>query len=185
MKRFLVSLTFCLAGLASFAQQKGDVALGFNFGVAPIVENHASTTNFGLGAKFRYNVSNPVRLEANFGYWFKSNTFDIIDLSANVHYVFKVGNKFNIYPLVGVGYARVNSSIGGAVEDVLEESFDWYNDDDVEINASTGFNRLLVNVGVGAEYAVTDKLSLGVEIKYQYLKDFSRLPINLGLAYKF
>ena len=185
MKRFLVLLTFCLAGLASFAQQKGDMALGFNFGVAPVVENHASMTNFGLGAKFRYNVSNPVRLEANLGYWFKSQTIDVIELSANVHYVFKVGNKFNIYPLLGVGYARVNSSIGGAIEDAWNE-YDWDDwGDDLEINASTGFNRLLVNVGVGAEYAVTDKLSLGVEIKYQYMQDFSRLPINFGLAYKF
>jgi outer membrane protein X len=177
MKRILVSFALCLAGLTSFAQHKGDVGLGINFGVAPCVESGVSLTNVGLGAKFRYNVSNPVRLEADFDYWFKSKSIDFLDLSANVHYVFNAGNKFHIYPLLGIGYARVNSSCG-----ITDYDIDYNGNLNVE-TGSVGVNRFLVNVGAGVDYDVTDKIALGFELKYQYIQDFSRLPITFSLTF--
>lgn len=58
--------------------------------------------------------------------------------------------------------------------------------EDSEVQSeSTGSTKFLLNVGVGAEYSLTDRLSVGAEIKYQYIQHFSRLPINIGLTYKF
>jgi outer membrane autotransporter protein len=47
------------------------------------------------------------------------------------------------------------------------------------------WDRVLVNVGIGGELALTNDLSLGLEVKYQYIKDLSRIPINLSLTYRF
>lgn len=40
-------------------------------------------------------------------------------------------------------------------------------------------------MGVRGEHAITSKLSAGLEIKYQYVKDFQRLPITIGATYHF
>ena len=154
MKKLYILFALVLAGLCASAQEKGDMAIGVNLGAAPCLESGMSVTNFGLGAKFQYNVTNPVRLEADLDYWFESNGFDVFDVSANVQYIFKAG-KLNVYPTIGLGLASV------------------------------GQLNLLFNVGLGAEYPVNDKLSIGAELKYQYIDNFSRLPITIGATYKF
>lgn len=100
----------CL-GLVAFgasAQEKGDMAAGINLGVAPCLESGVKVTNFGVGAKFQYNISNPIRLEAAFDYGFKSKGLDVMTVGVNAHYIFKLNDKFNIYPIIGLGYARIS-----------------------------------------------------------------------------
>lgn len=177
----------CMAmiGLCASAQEKGDMAVGLNLGVAPCLESGASLTNFGVGAKFQYNVTNPIRLEADVDYWFKDKGLDIFDVSANAHYLFNLSDKFTVYPLVGVGYARVGGDIEVEYDyDADDYPYPYGYDDDV-IEGSASLSRFLFNVGVGAQYALSDKLSIGAEVKYQYIKDFSRLPISIGVTYKF
>lgn len=161
-----------LIGLCASAQEKGEAAVGLNLGVAPCVESGTSVTNFGIGAKFQYNVSDPVRLEADLDYWFKSDGMDIFDISANIHYLFSAGSIVKIYPLVGIGYARVKATA----------DFN-YGGSDFSISASA--NRFLLNVGAGFQFAVSERVALGAEIKYQYIKDFSRIPISIGMTYLF
>ena len=184
MKKFFILLSLCMIGFTGYAQSKGDMAVGINLGAAPSLEKGAKVSNFGIGAKFQYNVTNPIRLEADLDYWFKDKGLDVFDISANVQYIFKIMDKLNVYPLVGIGYGR----IGGGV-DFDEDDFDWYStragyDFDYD-DISTSLNRFLFNVGVGAEYNFTNKISAGIEIKYQYMQNFSRLPITIGATYRF
>lgn len=188
MKKFIVSFCLCAFGLVSYAQSKGEMGVGINLGVAPSLEKGAKVTNFGIGAKFQYNVTNPIRLEADVDYWFKDKGFDVFDVSANVHYLFKIGDKLNIYPLVGIGYARVGWGLSLADDYDNDWSFTPYARDDFDFDEddfSTSLNRFLFNVGVGVEYHITSKISAGLEIKYQYIKDFNRLPITIGATYHF
>ncbi len=164
-------MCLALAGLCASAQQQGDAAIGLNLGVAPVVESGISVTNFGIGAKFQYNITDPVRVEADLDYWFKSDGLDIFDLSANIHYLFSAGSV-KIYPLLGIGYARLSESVS-------------FKDSGFGFSISASASRFLLNVGAGFQFPVSEKISLGAEIKYQYLKDFSRLPISVGLTYTF
>lgn len=159
-------------GLCASAQQKGDFGVGLNVGVAPCLESDASLTNFGLGAKLQYNITTPVRVEADLGYWFKAKGIEALDLSANLHYLFNAGERGRIYPLIGIGYARVKGSV----------DFDF---DGQGYQVSASVNRFLLNIGLGAEYAVAPNVSIGAEVKYQYMEDFSRLPITMGITYRF
>ena len=172
MKKIFVSLCVALVGLCASAQEKGDMALGLNLGAAPCLESGANLTNFGIGAKFQYNVTNPLRLEADVDYWFKNKGMDVFDVTANVHYLFNVGSKVKVYPLVGIGYARLKATA----------DFD-FEGEDFSVSASEG--KFLVNAGAGIECPVSEKLSIGAEVKYQYIKYFSRLPITIGVTYKF
>ena len=174
-----------LVGLCASAQEKGDMAAGLNLGVAPCLESGANVTNFGIGAKFQYNVTNPLRLEAGVNYGFKNKGLDVLDVAANVHYLFKVGEKLRVYPLAGIGFARLGGSV--EFEDDDDDDYGWRSRDweyDEE-DASGSVTKFLFNVGAGAEYPVSDRLSVGAEIKYQYIQHFSRLPISIGVTYRF
>lgn len=166
-------MCLCVVGLTGYAQSKGDMAVGLNLGVAPLLEKGISITNFGIGAKFQYNVTNPIRLEADVDYWFKDKGLGIFDISANAHYLFHIGNKLSVYPLIGIGYANVSGAVTWDYD--LDGDDDW----------SSSMSRFLFNVGAGAEYNITRKISAGLEIKYQYMKNFSRLPITIGATYHF
>lgn len=187
MKKQFIALCMALVGLCASAQEKGDMAAGLNLGVAPFVGNGGGTTNFGLGAKFQYNVTNPIRLEADLEYWFKSLGIGVFDVSANVHYQFKLSDKFNLYPVVGIGYGRVSNVWEDAIDELddIMSNMPGYGYDDDDDDSSFSGNRFLFNVGIGAEYAVTDKISVGAEFKYQFMKDYGRLPITIGVTYKF
>ena len=193
MKTFLLTICLALAGLSSFAQEKGDKSVGVNLGVAPCIESGASLTNFGIGAKFRYHVTSPIRIEADLDYWLKAKECDELDFSVNAHYLFKVTDKINIYPLVGLGFAHISGFTSN------DDSFDDFDDSDygrsstnpweeiydyMKGSSSSSLNRMLINVGVGADYSLTDKVSVGAEIKFQYIKDFNRLPFKVGVIYK-
>lgn len=182
MKRILLSAIIAMASVGAVFAQKGESAVGINVGVAPCMESGASLTNVGVGVKYQYNFTNALRGEADFDYAFKSKGISMWDLSANVHYLFNVTEKFKIYPLVGVGYANLKGEWSVDFDDD-DLGFEPYSDD--EISGSDTTSKLLVNVGVGAEYAISSRVSIGVEAKYQYIKDFSRLPISVGVTYKF
>ncbi len=178
-------MCIALMGLCASAQEKGDMAVGLNLGAAPCLESGINVTNFGIGAKFQYNVTNPIRLEADVDYWLKNKGMDVFDVTANVHYLFNVGCKLKVYPLVGIGYAHLGGSIGSF--DFDEDDFKdlWSRSSDLDMDGGSSASKFLFNVGAGIECPLTDKLAVGAEIKYQYIKDFSRLPINVGITYKF
>ena len=176
------------------AQEKGDMAAGLNIGFAPCLQSGVSLTNFSIGAKYQYNVTTPIRLEAALEYGFKSKGVDVFDIAANVHYIFKIKERFNIYPTIGIGYAHVGGGFSGDfgdVGDIFEGLYDFFSGNygadmsDVDEMGSSSSNKFLFNIGVGAEYSINDNLSVGAEIKYQFIKDFSRLPINVGVTYRF
>lgn len=186
MKKFLLTICLALAGLSSFAQEKGDKSVGVNLGVAPCIESGASLTNFGIGAKFRYHVTSPIRIEADLDYWLKAKECDVLDFSVNAHYLFKVTDKISVYPLVGLGFAHISgfTSNDDSFDD-FDDSNPWEDMEDyMDNSSSSSLNRMLINVGVGADYSLTDKISVGAEIKFQYIKDFNRSPFKVGVIYK-
>lgn len=191
MKRVVLSAFIAMATVCSAFAQKGESAVGINVGVAPCLESGASITNFGVGAKYQYGLTDALRLEGNFNYGFKNKGVDVMELSANMHYLFSLSDRVAIYPLVGVGYGRIGGSFNGDEYDYLRNPDKYLDGDNGGSNknedgdGSSSVNKLLVNVGAGVEYALSSNLSIGLEVKYQYIKDFNRLPVSLGVTYKF
>lgn len=95
--------------------------------------------------------------------------------SGNFHYLINLSERFKVYPVVGSGYGILFADFG---------------------MSAAHKSKFLINAGLGSEYDITDHLSVGVEVKYQYvthfsrdkyeyIKELSRLPISLGVTYKF
>ena len=209
MKKFLFAISMAAAAtLGAAAIETGDMAVGLNLGVAPCLESGASVTNFGIGARFQYNVAAPVRLEANFNYWFKSKGLDALDLAVNAHYLINLSDKLRVYPIAGVGFAHLGGGGGGSFDpgDFDYGDFDYDDIFDLFSRSRSGLDdyydaiedamsgayggggsstKFMFNVGAGIEYDITSKLAVSAEIKYQYIQYFNRLPIHLGISYRF
>jgi outer membrane protein X len=129
-------------------------------------------------------------LEVGANYWLKSKEVSMFDLAVNAHYLIPVTEKIKIYPLVGVGYFHASGASGDdkekekELENYINSVYSGYQVRAIEFVENEEEEDEEV-YGVGAEYALAPNLSVGAEVKYQYVKDFSRLPISIGITYKF
>ncbi len=196
MKKLLLCICAITLSLGAFAQ-KGKSEVGINLDLAPTFSTDPASVNLGIGAKYRYNLSNRFRLDANFTYYFNSLTeldytdkdanaeyekLNMFDISVNVHYLCKIGDKITVYPLAGLGYINVSPK--------WEFGSTKYGMGDEEQKALAEKNgpakhNIVFNIGGGFEYAITDHLSANAEIKFPILVDINPMPISLGVTYKF
>ena len=165
------------------AQEAGDMAAGVNLGIS----TGSSVTSFGVGGKFQYGITKDIRGEGSFSYFL--GDFKYWDLSVNAHYLIGIPSveKLKVYPLAGFSLVGV----GGSSEKGYWEYQDpitgvWvkeYFDDDEGSSSYTSFG---VNLGVGGQYQLTDKLYVQGELKYRIGEEFlSKFMVVAGVAYKF
>lgn len=116
-------------------------------------------SNLGIGVKGRYSFTDAIRGEASFNYFLRNN----LDLNANAHYLFPLSDKLTIFPLAGMSYGNSSLFTTG--------------------NYSNSYFGL--NLGGGADYKLTEKLSLNAESKYQIISGYSSFVLSAGVIYKF
>ena len=191
MKKLLLILFSMTISLGAFAQ-KGKSEVGINFDIAPTFSTNPVSANIGIGAKYRYGISNKFRLDANFTYLFPSVTeldedeFDKIkmwDVSVNIQYLLKLKDKLCFYPLAGLGYVDVScnddyESNGNSISDA--------NHDKNVIDAGGKSHNIVFNVGAGLEYTISDHLNASIELKYPVMiSHVDPVIFTLGVCYKF
>lgn len=155
MKKLLFVICMVFISASSFAQ-KGNTTFGVHGNY--LID---SPNNYGVGANFGYEFVNNVRGVAEFNYLFKKDYVSYWNLEANVEYLFKFDNsKFTVYPLAGIDVLGAKVEGGGS---------------DSELG---------LNLGVGAEYAVSDKLSLKLEYNYKTSYDGWSL-LKFGVVFPF
>ena len=137
------------------AQQQGEMAAGGNL----LLGTGNSFSNIGIGAKFFYNVTDPIRLAAEFDYFLEKDLMSMWDFSVYGHYLFPVADKLVAYPSVGLGMVGV--SVG-----------------------SFSSSDFALSLGGGVDYELSPNLALNGELRYKIM-DGSRLNIVVGVAYKF
>lgn len=173
MKKLFMVAIILMVGVSAAMAQKDVKAVGLNL-------NYGSEiSNLGIGAKFQYGITDAIRIEPSFNYYLEKDGFGLWDVNANFHYLFNVAEKINVYPLAGIGYANVKSSYGFEYDEDYE-----YDGEEME-GESTNSGEIAVNLGVGAEYQLNEKLSIGAELKYQIISNFNQVVFGVGVAYKF
>ena len=110
---------------------------------------------------------------------------DVTDIIMNIKSLHIKNESESDAPIVG--YIDVKGDGVVTAEDIqVPPEVEIVNKDAVIATLSGGSDsKFLANGGLGAEYDFSEHLTAGFEVKYQYIKDFSRLPISLGLTYKF
>jgi len=154
MKKFVLAIiATAVTAVSVSAQEEGEWA------VAPKFNIYAHTGDgavLGLGAGMRYSITDAVRIEPSFIYMLDDDS--ALELSVDVHYVFEVGNRWNLYPMAGL---TANNIYG------------W----------SSG-----VNLGAGVDFALTDRWDLTAAVKWQPMFAKHRtnpVLISIGGSFKF
>lgn len=170
--------TLLFAGLLAFAvqgqaqgttrnpayDQTNSKALGVNllFG--------SFNNNIGIGAKYQHFVTDNIRIEGSFGYYFPSKGIYAWDLNANAHYVFRLNSKWALYPLAGFSYANWGLKLG-------------------ELQGTTVYDHtgsLGANFGGGVQYFLTDNVFVNAEARQQVLSsNYSQANLSVGIAARF
>ena len=155
MKKLFLLLTMVCLSLGVNAQT-GRGNSSFGFNLGYGFDSEHAT----LGLDYRYCITDGFRLNPGLTYLVKNNGISAWMIDLNAHYVFRLSDLFGFYPLGG-----------------FSMSF-W---DFGPVNKS----RFGANVGLGGEIYATDQFSVGLEAKYNIIKDFDQAFVGLRAAYCF
>ena len=180
MKKVLLALLVAIVTSTCAFAQKGKSAAGINLGYGIGLGDAKDYSTFDLGLKYQYGLTDAFRLEAlldfgmglnkDLGFGVKAKN-DVITYGVNIHYIVNPGSSFKFYPILGIGGGTVKGKVSA---------------DNMSYSEST--SGFMYNVGVGGEYSITENIALGLEVKFQSILNngsYNRLPIELGLSYKF
>ena len=159
MKKIALLLVCLIAGITtSFAQRAGDSSVGLNL-------NYASETSFGIGGRYQYNVTDNIRVEPEFNYYFKHDYCSYWDLGANFSYLFPIASDVVVYPLAGVGYLHAKA--------------------DLDDNYKANDGSYQIKLGAGVEFKLLPTTKLIIEPKCQFNDFKNQFIITAGIAYCF
>ena len=168
MENFLHKLAiFAIAAITSVtihAQEKGDMAAGAHLVLGTGSNSGNSYTNIGIGTKFQFNIFKPVRLEGSFTYFPEKDFVSMWDISANGHYLISVAEQVTVYPLGGMGIFGTKTDPG---------------------SNSYSTKDICINIGLGVDYQLNERLVFNAELKSKIVKDWNRIMLSAGVAYKF
>ena len=173
MKKVLTLFGLLFVLLGSAHAQKGKQAIGFGLSYGTEIES------IGLGIKYQYNITNPIRIEPSFNYFFENDNVSMLDLNVNFHYLFPVAKSVKLYPLFGL-------TLSNWMFDMHDFDIDM-DEGHVHIDDNGNHNecRFGVNLGAGAEFALPRNWAMNFEFRYQLVSDFDQGVINIGAAYRF
>ena len=190
MKRLsFILMALSMASGIAFAQQ-GESAVSVNLGYGSGSFHKA----FKVGAEYKYNITDAIRIAPGFDYFFKSDGIGLWSANVNGHYLFDIkgAEGLKIYPLFGFTLLGTTGSAdagdynpGDYLPDGYGDLFDEIYDDALEEAGGGNETRFGCNLGAGIQYPIAESIDLGFEIKYQFVKDFDQIVFGINAAYKF
>lgn len=170
MKKLMMLFCVALMSVGASAQeyyeeeyegaQAGDWVIGLDLGMG----FGDSYVNFGLMPKVQYYVTDAFRPEVSFDYFIQKDHLSVWDININLHYLFHMKYGIYIYPILGATFQHTHFSEGGVTENE---------------------GRFGLNAGAGMQYDITPNLYCNLEMRYQYVKDFGRGILQIGIGYRF
>lgn len=160
MKKFIMMLMLVVWSAGSYAQtQKGQSSVGFTVGYG------FDTENATLGVDYRYCLTDALRLSPSLSYFVKDDGWSAWAIDLNVHYVVKLSEMFGFYPLAGLDLSFWKADLGH--------------------NTSWNQTRFGANIGLGGEIYATRNLTVGLEVKYNIIKDWDQALLGVRVGYNF
>lgn len=167
MKKIFVFCVMAVAMLMVHAES-GEWAVGGQV----VYGTKAETAGIGLHVK--NCLTDAFRASLSSNYYFKHSGVTAFDVNLEGNYLFGLGEKVRVYPLVGVVLGiwhadDVNVSYGGM-------NFGVDGQTDTKFGA---------NLGGGIDYLVSEHLGLNAEVKYQIISHASQVVFGIGASYRF
>lgn len=155
MRKLIVLLMLTVFTLGAYAQTQQGQS-----SVGLNIGYGFDSENATLGVDYRYSLTDAVRLNPSLTALVKNDGLSAWMIDMNAHYVVKLSEMFGFYPLAG-----------------LSLSF-W----DIHGYNATRFGA---NIGLGGEVYATQNLTVGLDIKYNIIKDFDQAMMAVRVGYNF
>lgn len=107
-----------------------------------------------------YCVTDAFRLTPSITHLVKNDGLSAWAIDMNAHYVFKLSEMFGFYPLAGLSLSFWKAGPWDAT-------------------------RFGANIGLGGEVYATDRISVGLEAKYNIIKDLDAAALAVRVGYNF
>lgn len=164
-KIFLTLAVLFFIGTQIQAQISIGGGLGYN----------AEISGPGVTGKAEFNITEEIAVSPGVTYFFGSSLYgfnrNVLSVDANAHYFFEIiESKLKIYPLLGLNYSNYNSG--------SSTYYGYYYGTSKVSNSAFG-----ANIGAGARWAFSEKLSVYLEPKY-VASNFDQVVINAGVLYQ-
>lgn len=155
--------------IGAYAQtQQGQSSFGFNIGYG------FDSKNATLGVDYRYCITDAVRLSPSITHFVKNDGLSAWAIDMNAHYVVKLNEMFGFYPLAGL-------SLSFWKYDIF-----YYTDNLSSYHKGSGNEtRFGANIGLGGEVYATGNLTVGLEVKYNIVKDVDQALLGVRVGYNF
>lgn len=155
---YLTVFVCMLSTTKAFAQYEGTFGGGVHLAYAGEFKSP------GAGIYLHYNITDRMRLAPAWTYFLERKGTKTWMAEADVHYLVPVTWEFSFYPLGGFNFERFRNDPG--------------------LNAKNS-SRLGANVGLGLQYDIQYHVTVHVEGKYQFIKDYSQPLFMAGIGYWF
>ncbi|MGM9758627.1 MAG: outer membrane beta-barrel protein [Parabacteroides sp.] len=167
MKKILVGLVLWMGlfSMASAQTREGDSSVGLGIGYAFDSEQAA------ISLDYRYSLTNALRINPELTYLVKKHGLSAWLIDVNAHYLVPLSGSFGFYPLAGLSFSAWNADGAG----------DWYGDK----KTSDTITRIGANIGLGGEFYVTREFTVGLEVKYNIIKDLDQALLGVRVGYNF
>lgn len=160
---FMVLALIIGVGTASAHSEEGTHGIGINFGYGV---GSYGMNNLGLGIRYNYQLSDNIRIQPSFLYYFDTDKFEEKDISFDLHYLFNMNDdKMHFYPVFGI------TTLFGQ-ENYKKEEMD-------------AFFRFGVNLGAGLQIDLTDDFALIGEARYKLVKGMDNVNFAVGCLMTF
>ena len=177
----LVFLTVCLVAFAAngFSQRgyKGEQGVS---SVGVIMGHAINNKAFTVGADYRYNILNNLRLSPSALYVLKNDDMSSLYLNADAHYLARITNEITIYPIGGLGVSVLNYD--KTIFNNLEEYYP-----DHPLAKSDTKVRFGLNLGFGGEMRASKDIIVGAEFRYNLTSErvYDQAMLLARVAYYF
>lgn len=161
MKKFIVTCMLVILGIGASAQtRQGQSSFGVNLGYG-----FSDHSNVLFGLDYRYNFTDEIRFAPSFSYFVEENGLSAWAVDVNAHYVIPLSDMFGFYPLAGLDLSFWDLEFGNELHQ--------------------RYTRFGVNLGLGGEVYATDQLTVGLEFRYNLIKDFNQPILGVRIGYNF
>ena len=175
MKRIIGIIAICMLFIttkASAQDQEGLFSLSANASYGTEIKS------LGIGLRGQYGFTSNVRGMAEFKTYLSKDNWKAWEINADAQYVFGSSDELLFYPLVGLKYSHWTLDYSDLAKIPGFGGLEDY-------KLKTSHNRVGVNLGVGSQIALAEKVFLQPEIRYELVKDFSQFVFMCGITYQF
>ena len=155
MKKFVKMLMLAVFILGAYAQTQQGQS-AVGFNIGYGFDSKNAT----LGVDYRYCITDAVRLSPSLTYFVKNDNHSTWAIDLYALYVVKLSEMFGFYPLAGLSLSFWKAGPWDAT-------------------------RFGANIGLGGEVYATDRVSVGLEAKYNIIKDLDAAALAVRVGYNF